>query len=554
MNARRLAKPFLGLAALATVVALGYSVFQRAWPALRSHVGGSTRADLEQAVSRQRIAGARLSGTISPPDPETGAAGALAVVADLSVDVLDPTSSALVFLLNPGLTVSVATLNGEPAHHARHGNAIALRSTTPLAASAPVAVHIEYSGSLAGDSLLPASILADRVVLPHLSFWHPLDLTSFFPIECAMEIPNGWVPALNGVSESTNGSSTTVAWTEARPVLGATFIAGTYQRATRTHGAIRCDIFWEGETGPGPILDELSAAYSYLRVLYGSDGFDHICAVVDPRFPASFNGGNSVIGLPRSLSSVPRERLALLARNAAYNWWGNTVTGHWFAQKPEAASWLVHGFAEYSAWLALRGVKGRTEQLRYVESLRCPPTIGFPMKAISLRDAYEPPLAMSPSDPSFIYVRQPFAVSVFAAQTGDERFLEACKSILRLHRYRPVSYLAVLQEFERASETNLRETFRVWFERTGTFDYAIDGARQDADSVRVSISNPGDIPAFGELHIALVTSAGTALHAIEPGARGGSFQIPADMPVTSVVLDPEFRYPDMRRENNTWPR
>jgi hypothetical protein len=258
--------------------------------------------------------------------------------------------------------------------------------------------------------------------------------------------------------------------------------------------------------------------------------------------------------LPAALPETPCEHFAFLARNVAYNWWGNTVTGRWFARKPEATSWLVHGFAEYSAWLALRGVKGKAEQLRYVESLHCPPSIDFPMKAISLRDAYEPPLPMSPTDPSFISVRQPFTVSVFAAQAGEDRFLEACKNILRLHRYRPVPYLAVLQELERASETNLRETFRVWFERSGTFDYAIDDVSQDAASLRVSVSNPGDIPAFGELYVALVTSSGTTLHAIEPGAHGGSFHLPAVAPVTAVILDPEFRYPDMRRENNTWPR
>ena len=556
MNARRTAKPIVGLVVFAGIALLGYVAFEFARPMLSPFLIGFTRSHLDDAIPGQRILSLRLAGDISPPDPATEAAGTLAATADLTVEVLESPRSELVFFLNPGLSISAATLNGEPVRSRRDGTLVTLKSRAPLPPDAPIAVHVEYRGALTDDGYVPAAIRSDRAILPHLSFWHPLDLNSFFPVECSMEIPGDWMPALNGATESSDGSRKRVVWKDERPALGATFIAGPYEGAIRMHGAIRCDLFWEkgSATDPEPILGDLGGAYSYLRVLYGSDGFDRACVVVDPNIQSPFNGGNSVIGLPAALPDDPRDRFALLARNVAYNWWGNTVTGRWFTQQPEATSWLVHGFAEYSAWQALRGVKGKADQLRYLETLRCPPSINFPMKAICLPDAYKTPSPMTSSDPAYIFVRQPFTLSVFAAQAGEDRFLDACKNILRIHRYRSVSYMAVLQELELASETDLRETFRVWFERSGTFDYAVEDVSQDAESVRVTISNPGDIPAFGELQVALVSAAGTVLHPVEPGAHGGSFVLPTDSPVETVILDPEYQYPDMRRDNNVWPR
>jgi len=554
MNLRRAVKPILGLAAFAAIGMLGYVAFRYARPALSPYLAPFSTSDLEDAISGQRIAGLSLSGRIVPPGREMREEGTLAIAADLTVEVLQSPESELVFLLNPGLALTAASLNGEPVRWTRDGPVLTIQSNSPLAVGMPIAAHIEYHGTPTDGAYLPAAIRTDRAILPHLSFWHPLDLNGFFPIECTMEIPEDWVPALHDAKESSEGSRKRVAWAEDRPVLGATFIAGPYQRAARTHGAVRCDLFWEadGPTLPSSILDDLGAAYSYLRVLYGSDGFDQVGVVVDPNIANPFNGGNSVVGLPVRLPDAPRARFALLARDVAYNWWGNTVTGPWLAHDPEAASWIVHGFAEYSAWLTLRAVNGKAEELRYLESLRCPPSIDFPMKSISLRHAYESPVPSTPSDRAYIYVRQPFTVSVFAAQAGEDRFLEGCRNILRIHRFRPVSYLAVLQELELASETDLRETFRVWFERAGTFDYAIENVTPEPGSIRVDVSNPGDIPVFGELQAAIVSKGGLTIRSIEPGASGGSFLIPAGSPVETVILDPHYHYPDMRREDNTW--
>jgi hypothetical protein len=549
---RRMVRPRLGLALLAGIAVAAYVAYEFAQP----YFAGKTGSEMHRIFSGQRILEVVVEATIVPPAPATESAGSLTATADLTFSILHGERNELLFLLNPGLTVTDAQLNGESIRFSRDGEIVLLKSPTPLPEGTPVSVHVTYIGSPSEDTLLPAVIAPDRVVLPQLSFWHPSDLTSFFPMRCTVEIPQAWIPAINGANLVEEGSSKRVSWEEARPVLGATFIAGPYRQIARTHGAVHCNLFWD-ESSPvdtAKLLNAIGDAYSYLRVLFDSDGFDHVSVVADPNIVTPFNGSNSIVGFPVDSFQSSREQFALLARHLAYNWWGNTVTGRWFPQQPEASSWLVHGFAEYSAWLALQGVKGKTDYLRYVESLRCPPSIGFAMKTIALRDAYRDPSPGTESDSSILFVRQAYTLSVFAAEVGEDQFLNACKNLLRIHRYRAISYTAALQELELASEGNLRETFRVWFEREGTFDYAVEDVLQDGPAVRVQISNPGDIPAFGELQLALVTSQGTTLHPVEPGANGGSFLVPTNAPIESVILDPLFAFPDMLRANNVWPR
>ncbi len=555
MRARRMVRPFFGLTlftGIAVVIVVAY-MFGNA--GIHEYLRGFSDSRLDVSTSGQRILNLTLAATVTPPDT-TNPQGTISATADLHFEIVDTSRNSFVCLLNPGLTITSAEVHGTAVRWIRNGRVVTLNASDPLPIGTPVTVHLEYGGRLSGDAYMPATIGGDRVILPHLSLWHPVDLNSFFPIQATVDVPSGWVPALDNVAIKPNGNRQQVTWKEDRPVLGSTFIAGPYEHRAQRHGNVRCTYFYvdDGTANPTPIIDAMGSAYSYLRTMFGSDDFDRVCAVSDPNIAAGFNGGNAVLGFPSKFPSESRDQFALLAREIACNWWGNTVTGRWFARQPEATSWLDQGFAEYSAWLTLRGVKGKSDALRYLETLHCPPSIDFPMKMIAIADAYREPVPGTATDPLYIYVRQPYTLSVLAAETGEERFLAGCKNLLRIHRYRSISYIAALQELELASESDLRETFRVWFERDGTFDYAVDDVSQDNDAVRISISNPGDIPVFGNMTVALITADGVVTRAIEPGANGGSFLFQVHAPVATVILDPEFVLPDMRRANNIWPR
>ncbi|GMV90508.1 MAG: hypothetical protein AMXMBFR82_02860 [Candidatus Hydrogenedentota bacterium] len=550
---RRSGRPFSGLALLAGVVIIAYVAFVYLGPLLPD----TNESHLHEAIAGQRITELEVLASIMPSNADSP--GSLSATADLTITILEADRRELLVLLDPGYTIEKATVNGKSVRCRRNGEALQIRCPEALREGETVSVQLTYSGSPSGDTLQPALIGSDRVILPHLSLWHPTDLTSFFLMQGYVEIPEDWTAAIANPTINPNETRKRkrVAWEEKRPVLGATFIAGPYQSLNRVHGAVQCGLLWDQDApipDPQALLNTVGEAYSYLRVLFESDGFDHVVVVVDSHIDEPFNGGNSVLGLPPMPLKPAPERFATVARQTAHNWWGSTITGRWFTQQPEAAAWIVHGFAEYSAWLALQGARGNREFLQYVETLRCPPTVDFPMKLIDLQDALRPSSDGTKSDPSIIQVRQAYTLSAIAAQTGQDKLISGCRNLLRIHRYRPVSYTAVLQELELASESDLRETFRVWFERGGTFDYAIDDVVASDGGVRILVSNPGDIPMFGELKVALVSGSRVTQTAIEPGANGGSFLLPVDAPVDTIILDPAFTYPDMLRENNVWPR
>ncbi len=518
---------------------------------------------LNQVMAGQRIldtsVGIRVvSYAVEPHDTTGKAALPIELSADLEVAVEDRSRNRFTFLLNPGLSLTAATVDARPARWSRDGHVITINSPRAVSPGQHALVHIEYGGFLGASPFLQGDVSPEGMLLPMLSLWFPLDLRSFFTFRCEATMPESWTPVLDDqlATATTEDGLRRVTWAERRPVLGASLAAGPYQKRVRTHGAVRCTLFWpEGEIDdPYEIINTMGSVYSYLRTQYASDGFDAACAVLDPRILEPSNGGNSVLFLPSELPSNTRQRFALVARQIAHNWWGYTITGRWLTDKPEAASWVVDGFAEYSAWLALRNLEGRESYLRYLEQLRCPPRIEFPMKTLSLLDRFRPPRHGAETDPTYRDVRQPYTLSVFAARTGHDNFRNACANMLKIYRYGSISCSAALQEMELASEADLKELFRLWFERPGSFDYAISDVAEEENAIRVTITNGGDIPAMVDLVLALVTKSGVETKSIDVGAHGGSYLFPVTSPVSAVILDPEFTMPDMIRANNVWPR
>ncbi|MCC6696907.1 MAG: hypothetical protein IT365_14850 [Candidatus Hydrogenedentes bacterium] len=556
MRTRRLAWTITITALLVLAGILSYSMMRGFGAQVFPGILRPSDSRVGLALSGQRTLSCEASLNVSQ-DP-AGAAPTLAVEVTLTVESTADSRDTFCFLLNQGLRIEEVAVDNERARWSRSGNLLRVTCTDEVAPGERATVHLQYGGVPDASAYEQGWIAQDGVCLPMLSLWLPLDLSSFFLFRCQATLPDDWVPVVAGDVQTmdTEDGRKTFAWEVKRPILGASFAAGNYAVQERTHGAVRCKLFMtdDAEVDTSSILDTVGSSYSYLRALYGSDGFDTMTILVDPRVSAPCNGCNSVVMLPETLPADSREQFTYLAREVARNWWGATVTGRWFPQQPEAATWLIDGFAEYSAWVALRGLKGRDAFLRFIETRQCPPSIDFPMKTISMPDRYQQAIPGTAADPGYRLVRQAYTVSVIHDRMGRQRFEGALANLLKIHRYTALSYAAILQEMELAGEVDLREFFRLWFERAGTFDYSVADVLQDGESLRVKLDNPGDIPFQGKVVIALVSGATVSTHEFDAGPDGGSFLVPVSSPVERVILDPEFRTPDMLRANNIWPR
>ena len=450
----------------------------------------------------------------------------------------------LTFLLNPGLTISEILVDDKPAPYRRRGEVITVKHT-----ATDVRATIVYAGSIAPSGIAAPYAAHDILAASFASFWHPLDLHSFFEFKASLNVPeNVTVACVRSSRDVSEDGRRVVAWHEPRPVLGAMLAVGPFRRTERIHGEASCAVYAQQDLADehlDAMFDALGRSYNMLEAILGDDGFRGVAAVLLPGTQEwrAFESSNSVITLSED---EMRSTAATVAPLIAQNWWGGTVTAPWFVTRPDGSVWINRGLAEYSAWLAMERLYGTSAVLRHKARYKGPLTISHPLRIDTLLSAG--------SDTASSQDTYPYIASMLGATIGPTNVVAAMRQILTTYRYREVSNAQAEEVFSQVSEQDLDEFMRVWFDRPGHFDYAVAGLSQEGDQVRVTIVNRGNNPAFAPLPILLETSTGTEVRTIDVGTRGGEVTLTSSQPVRRVVLDPEWLTPDTDRSNNIWPR
>lgn len=542
---RRAIAIVLGLAVLACgLSALGVFAWLRggsAMPWRQSLSAGQMEALLES----QTITSVTVHAAIQP------AAGRIDGDAALTV-ARAGSGGQVVLLLNPGLEVSRVSWNESPVSWRRQGARILVEAPEE---SGEGLLAIRYGGVMepANDSVLLMD--QDTVLIDRLQWWYPLDLKNFPEFEASVQVPAAldvaWTGAL--AENQAEGGIRTVTWKESRPVLAVGLAAGRFEKTARLQGGVRCGVFQRpgANVDAGPLLAALGDAYNYFQTVWGPNGFEQLNLVLAEQERAAVHvGGPTIVAHPGSLDD-PDEVFALLADQVARTWWGDTISGRWFTARPEAGEWLLSGLSEYGAWQALRNVKGRRAYLRHMEQREPPSAPRDAAKTVNL----DRRLQADPRGPSNRRdTRGAYAAAAIASYIGQNAFDQACRNFMAVHRYSTVSYAALLHEMTLASERPLDELVRVWFDRPGAFDYGIAAVATETNRVHITIENTGDIPAFVPIALGVLGETEYQVHAIEPGAHGGTFSFTFEGRLNRVVLDPEFALGDARRANNIWPQ
>jgi hypothetical protein len=500
---------------------------------------------MEALTGSQVIASTALTINIDP------ASGNVEGEATLGVKTPGGDGSQVVLLLNSGLDIDRITCEGQSLSHRRDGERVLVQLSEGVQAGELV---VAYSGALESGNDSALILREDEFVADRLQFWYPVDLKSFSTLTVTAIVPEDFEVAWSGtlLENQVLEGRRSVRWEESRPVLAAGLAAGRFKKVSRVQGSIRCNIFGRelDEARANSLLTNLGDSYNYYHAQLGADGFNQLNLVISGEADGpSHLGGPTILCNPERLEDAD-DAFAVLAHQVARNWWGETVSGRWFSTRPEAGEWLLTGLSEYSAWQALRTLKGRRAYLRHQESLYCPPEIPGPMKAYNLERRLHPPDGL---DERLFTVRGPYTTAMLAEYIGADAFARACRNFMSVHRYSTVSYAALLHEMSLASEKPLDELVRVWFDRPGTFDYGISSVTEESGRVHVTVQNSGDIPAYVPMELGLITEEGYQVQSIEPGVHGDTLSFTVSGRLKRVVLDPEFAMADMRRTNNTWP-
>jgi hypothetical protein len=501
---------------------------------------------LDDAISRQQIVETTVDIDLSGELLRGHAA--LRVKAGPGVDTL-------CLLLNPGLRVTSAVVCGEPVQF-EHAQFVLRLFIPPGCADQPESlVQLRYEGRIESTVFCDVARDEGEILLPALALWYPLDLHSFSTHRISVTVPEGFVVA-GGTPVPESEARTpfpAYTWSCGRPVWGATLAAGKYRSLSRQYGGIQFSLYWPEDHAPDGevLLQTLANVYSYQAGAYGDSGFDAVTLVLAKSDLAAQHGGNAVGVLPIDDASAPREqRLLHVAEMTARMWWGGTVGVRWFSSRPEAARWVSESLPVYSAWQALEHFEGRRAFLRMVEALDAPGTIHTPMNRWPMADTEEE----TESAMAHLRVRGPLIAQMITEITGKESFNTGCRNFFAVHRHGTASYAALRHEIELAAELDLEEFFRVWLDRGGTFDYAVQSVERVGDQLTVAIRNEGDIPALHPIEIAIISGQTAHIREIRTGAYTNTFTFAVASPVTSVALDPYFATADLKRSNNVWPR
>lgn len=139
---------------------------------------------------------------------------------------------------------------------------------------------------------------------------------------------------------------------------------------------------------------------------------------------------------------------------------------------------------------------------------------------------------------------------------GEERFREAYLTFLKEWEYRHPYPWDFFRTVERVAGQDLEWFWRSWYYETWVLDQGIGEVEQTDAGYRVEIIDYGEIPM--PVHLLITLQDGTEIRRevpVDGWLRGQTRQeilLETDQPLSSIIIDPDLRYPDINRSNNSW--
>lgn len=163
--------------------------------------------------------------------------------------------------------------------------------------------------------------------------------------------------------------------------------------------------------------------------------------------------------------------------------------------------------------------------------------------------------------PAYGVASYPKPASVLTAlqgMLGRELFQEAYLTFIEEWAYKHPYPWDFFNTIERVADTDLGWFWRSWYYETWVLDQSIGSVEDHGDSVTIEILDLGDIPMPVKLLLILddeseIEEELPVGHWLQ-GKRSNSVTIETGQPVREIIIDPEFHFPDIDRENNFWEK
>jgi tetratricopeptide (TPR) repeat protein len=428
-----------------------------------------------------------------------------------------------------------------------------------IANGTPVTLRFKYSGVLelpAGGPLLTkrlASVGVNNGYLMYAARWFPFHdyAADTAASEITISVPGGM--QVVGFSESPVATSgERYHFVNTTPSLVGNFAYGKY--TPRTVRVADQEIQFFAKPGSDALIasygETIGKALDYYTKRFGLASYGkHLNVVVIDDESLEFYSGRGMLFVASKPFDENRDITTdRLEREAAYQWWGQTV-----GLKSFDDAWLSQGLAEYSAF-SLRESQLDGPKVDALRRELLEKSLTFEQSASLLR---------APSDLDdqsaayryIMYAKGAFVYKLLRDTLGEQKFNTLLRTLLQEYRGKPASIDDLEKLTSRIAGENMRYFFARWVESTGvpefTSDYLIlrtkggkfvarGTVKQNYDNLRL----PVDVQLRSEGDQGLQTVT------LDMQEASADFNIESNGKPIAVVIDPNYKLlrisPDLR--------
>lgn len=509
----------------------------------------------QQTATRFDITNYRIEAQLIP-DQHMLRAGA-----DVTVIPQESTRS-LVFELNGSLHVESIDLGGKPLTSFVQ-DAVGVGSLGPsvrvdlgqvVPANQPLTLRFRWSGALLSPEGGPlatrrlAYVGPEGSYLMYASRWFPFHdyAADRATSDITLIVPTGLQVA--GTSDDTvtpqaspKDGTTRFHFVHRQPVLIGNFAAGQYINRNLRFGRYEIQ-FYAKPGSEGRIngyAEMMGQVLEFYSKQYGTPIFGNrlVVAQVDDDSLDTYSGPGIIFLAAKLFDSsrpVPDERLA---REVAYQWWGQTV-----GLKSFDDAWISQGLAEWSAFAfresnltggALEAIQ-REEQERALTFEQTASIARAPGALDDQSAAYQ----------SIIFHKGAMVFRMLRETMGKEKFDQLLRNFLEQYRGKNAS----IDDFEKLASqvavANLRYFFAQWIEGTGVPEFAVDYQiiRTRAGKFRTRGTVKQNLEALRmPVQLMLRTEGDTQTTTTRIEGKSEDFDFESNGQPLEVVVDPNYR-------------
>jgi aminopeptidase N len=422
-------------------------------------------------------------------------------------------------------------------------------------AGSDITLTFDYAGALASPEGGPipdtrlAYIGPEGSYLFYAARWFPFHgyAADRATSDISMTVPKGWTVAghsANPVTPLTNKDGrVTFTFVETQPTLPGSFAAGQFIARTIKSGGMQVDIYVlpGREARVQEFGQEIAQVLQFYNGRFGQYAFGsrYVVAEVDDETLETYSGAGITFLGHKTFISDKQVPVESLAREVAYQWWGQAV-----GLKSFDDAWLSQGLAEYSSVLYR---ESRESPAEFHETLSeiIEMALAFEQEA-SISRAPAQLNDQSPAYRSVIFYKGAYVYHMLRSTIGDEKFFNLLKTYYSTYKGQNTG----IGEFEaltnKVAGSNLRGFFGLWIDSTGVpefkVDYSIIRTKEGKFKARGTVRQ--NLDSFrGPVGVALEAEGGRETKTtVDMNGTSADFELSSEGKPLNVIVDPENRY------------